>query len=458
MQCNQLDGLWQIERFGKRFGYRTSPMPLAQSPDSDDPRDVVTGLPGPESVSHRLAEWSSCNESGAFVHALLIGFRRFDAINHAYGEAAVEAALAEVASRIWQFAGQEFDGPFLAARGGGATFLLIAPEVCSRERWQLLAEQLADVLSRPIPLPSGILRLSPRGALLRGTIGETAGSLLDRLDQTLAQVMRHQGRRLAWADGEVVRTGRSSAQMESDILRAIDNDEIEVLYQPQFRLADDRLSGAEALARWNHPKLGRIGAAALFAIAERTDHIAPLSRHIAQLAFEGACHWPQSLRLSLNVTPTDLAVARFGDDIMAIANNVGFPLSRLTLEVTEQALLGDIQLAARTFDGLTRHGVRIALDDFGAGFCNFRYLKLLPLHYLKLDRSMIDGVTGDRRDLAVFRAIVAMAHALDLEVIAEGVEHEAQRELIATEGCAFYQGFLRAQPMTAREFSELASD
>lgn len=105
---------------------------------------------------------------------------------------------------------------------------------------------------------------------------------------------------------------------------------------------------------------------------------------------------------------------------------------------------------------LSAQGIAIALDDFGAGFCNFRYLKVLPLHYLKLDRSMVDGVTRDKRDLAVLRAIVAMASALDLKVLAEGIETEQQRDCIAEEGCAFYQGFLRAQPMSAVMFAKLA--
>jgi EAL domain-containing protein (putative c-di-GMP-specific phosphodiesterase class I) len=102
--------------------------------------------------------------------------------------------------------------------------------------------------------------------------------------------------------------------------------------------------------------------------------------------------------------------------------------------------------------------MRIALDDFGAGFCNFRYLKLLPLDYLKLDRSMVDGIASDPRDLAVLRAIVAMAGALDLQVIAEGIESEAQRSRISEEGCAFYQGFLKAAPMTAEAFGKMAAD
>ncbi len=124
--------------------------------------------------------------------------------------------------------------------------------------------------------------------------------------------------------------------------------------------------------------------------------------------------------------------------------------------MTEQALIADVQLAQRSLRSLADAGIRIALDDFGAGFCNFRYLKILPLHYLKLDRAMVDGITTDPRDLAVLRAIVAMAKALDLQVIAEGIETEAQRAQIAAEGCAYYQGFLRAQPMAAAEFAELA--
>ena len=212
----------------------------------------------------------------------------------------------------------------------------------------------------------------------------------------------------------------------------------------------------DALARWNHPVLGRIGAGALFAIAARTDHVAPLSRHIARLALAGARDWPRHLRLSLNVTPDDLAAADFPEEFSALVATSKLAAERITLEVTEQVLLGDMGHAGSTLERLAQQGIRIALDDFGAGFCNFRYLKLLPLHYLKLDRSMIDGGGDDPRDRAVLRGIVAMAHALGLAVIAEGVESEAQRQLVAQEQCAFYQGFLRARPMRGGAFLDLA--
>ncbi len=428
-------------------------MTIAPTLGADLRSDAVTGLVGRDAAAARLDEWLA---RGGRVHALLVGLKRFDAVNLAYGKAAGDAALAEVAQRMRHFAAEELDGLWLAARGGGGQFLLLATEPCSRERWQLAAGQLLDALARPIATTWGTLRLSPRGALLRGVEGESAASVFDRLGQTLETATTQPGRRLLWADGEGRRGGRSAAQLEGDLLRALDLGEIELVYQPQFGCGDDRLVGAEALARWNHPKLGRVGAGALFAVAERADHVPQLSHHIARLALGEAARWPMDLRLSLNVTAGDLASADYAARLSALIKQTGFAPWRLTLEVTEQVLLGDAAQAAATLSALAAQGIRIALDDFGAGFCNFRYLKLLPLHYLKLDRAMIDGVTGDARDLAVLRAIIAMAGALSLKVIAEGVETEAQRLLVAAEGCASYQGFLRAEPMSAAKFAMLA--
>ncbi len=428
-------------------------------------RDRLTGLPGLDAACARLDGWlhgAAAEGKPPHVHALLVGLRRFDTINLTFGPSAGDGALAEVALRLTQFAGDELDGAWLAARASGGRFLLIAHEECSRERWQLFASQLADRIAAPFPASAGptstgIVRLSPRIALLRGVEAENAESAIDRLDETLARLMRQNGRRMAWATGEAAPPGTTTARMEADLLGAIDRDEIEVLFQPQFALPDDRLSGAEALARWRHPRLGRIGAGTLFSIAESSDHLVPLSRHIAGQALELARRWPAHLRLSLNVTPSDLSAGSYGEELLRLLGQTGFDPQRLTLEVTEQTLLHDVAVAAPVLGELTARGVRVALDDFGAGFCNFRYLKVLPLHYLKLDRSMVDGIVSDPRDLAVFRAILAMAKALDLDVIAEGIESEAQRDAIAREGCAFYQGFLKAQPMSAEDFAGLAA-
>ena len=428
-----------------------------QNPDDD--RDALTGLVGVAAVRGRIMEWQAdAGETGiAPIHTMMLSLRRFDTVNLAYGAAAGDSALVAVAARMLRFAADEIDGQWIVARVGGGNFVLAANEPCSRERWQWLAEALAESVARPIANPegAGTMRLWPRLALMRAVRDEGPDAIFERMAETVERAQHETGRRVLWVDGEMTLAGRSGALLDADLIAALDRDEIKILFQPQFSTADDEIVGAEALARWQHPGLGRIGAGALFAIAERADHVGQLSRHIAERSIQAATAWPVPLRLSLNVTPVDLSAGSFANDIASILTDAHFEPERLTLEITEQALLRDIDRSARTLSKLVDLGIRVALDDFGAGFCNFRYLKLLPLHYLKLDRTMIDDIVADPRDLAVLRGIIAMAHALDLTVIAEGVENEVQRRLIFQEGCAFYQGFLRAKPMEAAEFLAL---
>jgi EAL domain-containing protein (putative c-di-GMP-specific phosphodiesterase class I) len=249
---------------------------------------------------------------------------------------------------------------------------------------------------------------------------------------------------------------RSRGRRLTELGAAIGQGQVEILYQPQFASGDGSLVGAEALSRWNHPTLGRIGAEALFDIAERSGHAAELTRHIAGRALAVAAGWPEPLRLSLNITASDLAGEDFADTILRAAGEAGFSAARLTLEITEGALVAELDRSAEQLERLATNGVRIALDDFGAGFCNFDYLKRLPLQVLKLDRSMVQGIVDDERDLAVLRGIVAMAHALGLMVVAEGIETEDQRAAIVREGCEKWQGFLGGAPMTAAEFAMIA--
>ena len=428
----------------------------------DESRDGLTGLLTLEQARTIMLDWQNSWPLGPKVcpmHAMLINLGRIDTVNVAFGETVGDGALVEVAQRINRFADDELEsGVWLAARISGGNFLLVLREETSRERWQWLAEALADAIALPINNPNGgaSLRLWPRISLIRAVEGDGPDIILDRLAETAARMRETNGRRIGWVVGELVRSGRSNQQLEADLLAAIDRDEIEILFQPQYALADNSLVGAEALARWQHPVLGRVGAGTLFSIAERADHTAQLSRHIAERALEAAVAWPPEIRLSLNITPADLSAESFAPEFARMAERIGFPLNRLTLEITEQVLLGDLDRVSVALQQLKVFGIRLALDDFGAGFCNFRYLKVLPLDQIKLDRSMIDGVLDDRRDLAVFRAITAMAKALDLRVVVEGVENDAQRRLIAEEGGEYYQGFLMAEPMAANEFLALS--
>ena len=249
----------------------------------------------------------------------------------------------------------------------------------------------------------------------------------------------------------------TSHPLAADLRAALVTDTLELRFQPQFACADNALVGAEALVRWEHGVQGSIAGDALFFIAGESGLAQELGSHVRRAALAAAAQWRDDLRLSINITAADLARDVFVSNILSEISDSGFPATRLTLEITEQALVDELERSAGRLARLAEHGVAIALDDFGAGFCNFRYLKILPLDTIKLDRSMIEGIARDRRDLAVLRGIVAMAHALDLKVVAEGVETEAQRQAIREEGCASYQGFIEAEPMAAAAFARMAA-
>lgn len=250
----------------------------------------------------------------------------------------------------------------------------------------------------------------------------------------------------------------ASHPLAGELAGALDRDEVTLLFQPQFG-ADGALYGAEALVRWEHGELGPLAGDELVLIAQGSHGLSELARgltdHVLRRALALAAAWPEPLRLSLNVTAADLAADDFTRLVTAALAAGVFDPARLTLEITEQAMVAELDRSAARLEELVALGVRVALDDFGAGFCNFRYLKKLPLHYLKLDRSMVQGIAEDRRDLEVLRGIMAMANALDLKVIAEGIENEAQRDAVVREGCAAWQGYLGGKPMPAGDFAAL---
>ena len=260
---------------------------------------------------------------------------------------------------------------------------------------------------------------------------------------------------LSLREGYYAVPGARAASLETDLIGALDCNEIEVLFQPQYRVCDRALYGGEALARWRHPALGVIGAQELFAAAQRAHCVAEVSQQVFQRALASAADWPAHLVLSLNATPGELTDSRFVEKIAALAAWYRRSPETVTVEITEEWLLEDIDLAAEASERLKQLGFRIALDDFGAGFCNFHYLKRLRLDALKLDRSMIEGVTRDKRDVAVLRGIVAMAKALSLQTVAEGIETAAQHAVITHERLDVYQGFLGAPPLTAETFLQL---
>jgi EAL domain-containing protein (putative c-di-GMP-specific phosphodiesterase class I) len=232
---------------------------------------------------------------------------------------------------------------------------------------------------------------------------------------------------------------------------AMDAGQVDILWQPQVAIASGAIVGVEALARWRHPQLGELGAEPLFAAADRAGLSTALSDHVQALALRRAAKWParlKTLRVSINVTAGDVARAGFADRLLDRVDSSGFPRGRLTVEITESGLMAELGEAARLLAELRRAGLRVAIDDFGTGYSSLAYLKALPLDYLKIDKALAQDIGGTARDRIVVRGVIDMGRSLGLSVVAEGVETETQLELLAAEGCQYFQGFLCAPPLT----------
>lgn len=428
--------------------------------------DFLTGLAGAGPARDWLDVAAGAGQAKVQLKAMLISLPRLQSVNLAYGKTAGDQVLVEMAHRIREFAESEIGTDPLVARLSGGQFLIASRAAIAAERWQYLAEALGRVIGKVQTVEDEALHLVPRIALIDAQPGDGPAmggeTLIDRLAQAAAALERLPGRRVMWADeGEVV-PGGSIALLEADLLGAMHRNEIAILFQPQFDIHTGALAGAEALARWQHPRFGRIAAETLFAVADRGDHVAQLSHHIATHALMLAARWPAegpagALRLSLNITAEDFALGDVTRRVRALLAQTGFAADRLTLEITEQSLIGDFDASALALQALADDGVQIALDDFGTGYSNFRALKVLPLDTLKLDRSLVRDIAQDPRDRAIVAAMIAMARALDLKVIAEGIETEAQRAILAELGCDLLQGFLRSGPVSPEAFCALAS-
>jgi EAL domain-containing protein (putative c-di-GMP-specific phosphodiesterase class I)/GGDEF domain-containing protein len=435
--------------FPKNLDYGRS-MPLSQSPILSS-ADFLTGLLGADAA--RL--WLDNAAGTGALKAMLISLPRLQTVNLAYGKPAGDQVLVDVAHRIEDFAQFEIGANPLVARLAGGQFVLGSCAETGRDRWQYLAEALGRVIGRALTVEGDALHLVPRIALLDARPGDSGEGVLERLAQAAATLERLPGRRVLWGDEGDTVPGGSIALLEADLLGAMHRDEITVLFQPQFDCRTGALAGAEALARWEHPRFGRIAAETLFAVADRGDHVAQLSHHIAPRALTLAAAWPRPLRLSLNITAEDFALGNVATAMRSLLDRTGFAADRLTLEITEQSLIGDFEACALALQALADDGVQVALDDFGTGFSNFRTLKALPLDTLKLDRSLVRDIAHDPRDSAIVAAMIAMARALDMKVIAEGIESEAQLLLLAQQGCDLFQGFLRSGPVSSDEIARL---
>ena len=413
-------------------------------------RDALTGVRDARAarawIGRQIAEASGQQPP---LVLLLLAVSRFDAINAAFGRATGDAVLQAAARRIERLVDADSRKRFVA-RLAGAQFAVLLAAPTSLGEGRFLAGQLVETIGRPFISGDHVITLGSRVGVVSARVGDDAASLLRRASKALADARGGERGPIHVHDEEVAGQPTSGDQLEVDLRRALDSNEIEILFQPQVSVTTGQILGAEALARWRHPTFGELGAATLFNVAERSDYLAELSDHVQRRALRDAALWPAALsqlRLSVNITAADIARPGFAAQFFRSADSAGFDRSRLTVEVTESSLIEDLNAAAALLAGLREGGLRIAIDDFGTGYSSLAYLKALPLDYLKIDKRLCEDITGSPRDRIVVRSVIDMARSLGLGVIAEGVETQEQLDLLAQEGCTLYQGFLCAPPV-----------
>jgi len=249
-----------------------------------------------------------------------------------------------------------------------------------------------------------------------------------------------------------------SLQLEAALRRALERGQLSLHYQPKVAMAGEGVSGVEALLRWTHPEFGAVSPAQFIPLAEETGLIVPIGRWVLHEACAEAVRWQRRglapLPVAVNLSPRQFAGEHLLDDIDEALRASGLPPALLQLEVTESMVMRNVSRAVKVLDAIRSRGARLAIDDFGTGYSSMSLLKQLPIDTIKIDRSFVRDLPADSEDCAIVQAIISMAKALDLMIIAEGVETAAQEAFLRVLGCDEMQGFLFSRPVVAEELAK----
>jgi EAL domain-containing protein (putative c-di-GMP-specific phosphodiesterase class I) len=285
--------------------------------------------------------------------------------------------------------------------------------------------------------------------------GNGPGELLKSAGIALSRAKAEGGGLLMLFEPEMERSLRTRRTLQTDLREAIADGSLDIAFQPQFNAQTLQVAGFEALARWQHPKLGEIKPALFIRIAEEAGLIDLLGEQMLRRACRIAATWPRKLRIGVNLSPLQFRDRDLPERVSAILAATHLDPSRLELEVTEGVLIREEKQAHATLSALSAQGIRLALDDFGTGYSSLSYLRRFHFDTLKIDKSFVQSLGEDQATRAILDAIMAMALRLNLEVIAEGVETEAQMVILQTERCTEIQGFLLGRPMSERQALDL---
>jgi diguanylate cyclase (GGDEF)-like protein len=425
-------------------------------------RDPLTALPNRALLTDRLAHVLDRGARAGERHGVLfLDLDRFKLVNDSLGHDVGDSLLRAVAERLRA----TLRPADTVARFGGDEFVVLCENVGHDKRAVRLARRLIEALERPFDLDGRehVIGVSVGVVVTDGGAASPEDVLRDA---DTAMYRAKEAGRGGYQLFDITMRERTLArlELEDELRRALVNHELVLDYQPTFRIDDGGLVGAEALVRWNHPTRGLLLPGAFIPIAEESELIVALGERVLELActqWAGwRAQWPRAreLALAVNVSARQLGHPGLVTTVQRILGVTGVPAHALVLEITEGGLLHDARTAADAIAELRREGVRIALDDFGTGYSSLGYLKRFPLDILKIDRSFIRELDERLEDRVIVEAIIAMAHALGMDVTAEGIETPAQLEALRELGSTNAQGFLLSRPLSAQRLEDLLRD
>jgi diguanylate cyclase (GGDEF)-like protein/PAS domain S-box-containing protein len=415
--------------------------------------DALTGLLNRNAFMERLEALLTSGRAGDAQGALLfIDLDHFKRVNDSLGHLAGDVLLQTLSQRLTAL----LRSSDVVARFGGDEFMVLLPGALPLADVQEVAGKLLAALGAPVVLEGRSISVTPSvGIALYPQHAATPADLVKHADAAMYEAKR-QGRAMhRLYDPEFSRRALEALELETELTRAIARGEFELHYQPQVRAADGVLAGCEALIRWRHPIRGLILPDQFIPLAEQQRLIVPIGHWVLREAAQAARRWRdagRALPVAVNLSSLQLREPDFVDAVAAVLREAGLPGAALEVEITERMLMDDLDTVRAALSHLRALGVRIAIDDFGTGWSSLGHLNQLPIDRIKIDRSFVHGLPGDAGNAAIARAIVMLAQSLGREVIAEGVETEAQRAFLVGLGCEQLQGLLFGAPMSDAPF------
>ncbi len=405
--------------------------------------DPLTGLPNRTLFHLRLSEAISNSErTGQKVALQLLDLDDFKIVNDTLGHPAGDELLKEISRRLLQCV-RDTD---TVARLGGDEFAIIQNHLKETFRVEILAQRVINSVHEPVHINGDLVQTGTSiGITIYPDDATETDELLRSADLALYHAKRESAGSFYLYDLALDEEVKDRTRLENDLRKAIENNEFHLVYQPKSDLTTGAITGAEALIRWQQPERGMVPPGEFIPVAEQAGLIPQITEFVLRQIGRDTASWPDGqladIRISVNLSALDL-------------KRPNFEASNLELEITEHALVDNVERTKETLEGLRDRGIELSVDDFGTGYSSLSYLKHFPLDYLKIDRSFIQDITKRGANSSIATSVITMAHGMGMQVIAEGVEYEDQAILLRDLGCDQMQGHLLSVPLVSTEFLE----